>query len=342
MFHLAANIPILPLIAFLVFVAAMLALDLGVLNRKSHVVSAREALKWTAFWVAMALLFSGGVYIGYENHWMDLGLEDPYARTGRDAFIQFITGYVVEQSLSLDNIFVIATIFSYMRVPAQYQHRVLFWGIIGVVVLRGAMIATGAVLINAFEWTVYLFGALLIYSAIKMLALKEGGIDLEANRTVKLLRRIVPISSEYDGERFLTRVDGRLMATPLLLVLCMVESADVVFAVDSIPAIFGITKDPLIVFTSNIFAILGLRSLYFALAAVIAKFRYLKVSLAFVLGFVGAKMILAHHYPIDPMVSLGMIAVILLMGIVASIQAQRGDARRATRRLRAERSDAET
>lgn len=319
----AGPFPLVPIAIFLGLLIALLALDLGVLNRKAHVIRATEAMMWTGFWMTLALLFGGVVYLTYENHWFGLGLSEMHAASGREALVQYITGYLVEQSLSLDNIFVIATIFAYFRVPPQFQHRVLFWGIIGVIFMRGGMIAGGAALITTFDWSVYLFGAILFYSAVKMLALDTENINIEASRVVRLGRRLFPIHSEYEGQRFFLRIDGRLHATPLFLVLLMVETADAVFALDSIPAIFAVTTDPFIVFTSNVFAILGLRSLYFALAAIVHKFRYLKVSLAFLLAYVGVKMVLSHHYEIDPIVSLVVIAAILALGIVASIASDR-------------------
>ncbi|HZW10866.1 MAG TPA: TerC/Alx family metal homeostasis membrane protein, partial [Phycisphaerales bacterium] len=320
------QIPLVPIAIFIGLLLALLALDLGVLNRKAHVIKATEAMLWTSFWVTLALLFGGVVYLAYENHWFGLGVGmvdavsgQPLASPGRSALVQYVTGYLVEQSLSLDNIFVIATIFAYFRVPGQFQHRVLFWGIIGVIVMRGAMIAGGAALIHAFDWSVYVFGAILFFSAIKMLALNTDNIDIEASLAVRVGRKLFPIHSEYDGQRFFTRVDGKRYATPLFLVLLLVESADAVFALDSIPAIFAITTDPFIVFTSNVFAILGLRSLYFALAAIVHKFKYLKVSLAFLLAYVGVKMVLTHHYKIEPLVSLAIIGGILALGVLASL-----------------------
>lgn len=305
---------------FLAFVTALLALDLFVLNRKAHVINAREAVKWTIMWVGVALAFNVGVYFLYEHHVLGIGETIGHALTGKEAATLFFTGYLVEQSLSLDNMFVIATIFAYFRTPPQFQHRVLFWGILGAIVLRGVMIVAGAALIRRFDWMMYVFGGLLLVSAVKMLMLRTDNIDMEANVVVRTARRMYPVSSEYEGEKFWTRMDGKRAMTPLMLVLLMVESADVIFAVDSIPAIFAITTDPFIVFSSNVFAILGLRSLYFCLASALDKFKHLKASLAFVLAFVGAKMILHRlGYHIEAIASLGIIAAILLMGIAASI-----------------------
>jgi tellurite resistance protein TerC len=307
---------------FSAVIIALLALDLGVLNRGSRAIAGGQAMIWSASWALIALGFAAVIYFAYDHGWLGLGASsgDGAERlTGRDAAIQYITGYLVEYSLSLDNVFLIATIFAYFRTPAEHQHRVLFWGIIGVLLMRGVMVAVGSVMIAHFEWVLYLFGALLLVSAMKMLALRTETISLEANIVVRTARRFLPIHSDYVGGRFVTRVDGRLMATPLMLVLLMVECGDAIFALDSIPAIFGITRDPFIVFTSNVFAVLGLRSLYFALAAVIARFRYLKVSLAFILAFVGLKMLAEDAVHVDPLASLGAIAAIFAIGIGASL-----------------------
>ncbi|MFH0982421.1 MAG: TerC family protein [Planctomycetota bacterium] len=306
-------------IGFIAFVLSMIALDLGVFNRKAHVISTREGLAWTGVWVALALLFNAGVYFMYEHHWLGLGWHTIEPLDGQQAFWKFFTGYLIEKALSLDNIFVIALIFAYFRVPRIYQHRVLFWGIMGALLMRGLMIGAGTALIRRFEWTIYVFGALLIVTAVKMLITRPETLKPERNPLVRLARRIYPVSTTFQEQRFFTRVDGRRAITPLFLVLLVVESTDVLFAVDSIPAIFAITRDPFLVFTSNIFAILGLRSLYFALAGMIEKFRYLKVSLVFVLAFVGVKMLLSHHYLIPILFSLSVIIGILLVGVLASI-----------------------
>jgi tellurite resistance protein TerC len=305
--------------AFIVLVLGMLALDLGVFHRRAHVVGAREALGWTGVWIVAALAFNVGLYFMYEHHWLGIGRELGHELSGRQAALQFFTGYVIEKSLSLDNIFVIALIFAYFAVPAIYQHRVLFWGVVGALVMRGVMIAAGTVLIRRFDWMVYVFGGLLLITAVKMLIVRHDNLEPERNPLVKLARRLYPVSASYQAERFFTRVDGRRAITPLFLVLLVVESSDVLFAVDSIPAIFAVTHDPFLVFTSNVFAILGLRSLYFALAAVMHRFRYVKISLVFVLVFVGVKMLLAHHHPIPTLFSLAVISGILLVGIAASV-----------------------
>ena len=321
---------------FIAMVAALVAFDLLVLNRKAHVISTKEALGWTAMWVAISLVFMAAVYFIYENHWLGMGLKviqlngNPADVPGKEAAILYPTGYIVEQSLSLDNMFVIAMIFQYFRVPAQYQHRVLFWGILGAVVMRGIMILVGAALISQFKWITYVFGALLLVSAVKMLIMNtDDEPDVEANILVKLAKKFIPLHSAYVGTHFLTRIDGKLFMTPLMIVLLMVESADVIFAVDSIPAIFSITRDPFIIFTSNVFAILGLRSLYFALAGVMHRFKYVKAALVFVLAFIGVKMLLAHFYHLDPYVSLSAIIAMLCVGVLASVVADRRQKARA-------------
>ena len=306
-------------IGFVALVLFLLALDLGVFNRKAHVIGAGEALGWTALWVAVALLFNVAVFYIYEHHWLGVGLETGHAMGGKQAALQFFTGYLIEKSLSLDNIFVIALIFSYFSVPLKHQHRLLFWGVLGALVLRAVMIIAGTALINRFSWMVYVFGGLLLATAVKMLVARHDNLAVERNPLVRLTRRFYPVSEAMEGGRFFVRVDGRRAVTPLFLALVMIESTDVLFAVDSIPAIFAVTRDPFIVFTSNVFAILGLRSLYFVLAAALERFRYLKFSLAFILAFVGVKMILAHHHPIPTFVSLAVIAGILAVGMIASL-----------------------
>jgi len=303
----------------------MLALDLGVFHRHAHVISIREALAWTGLWVALALVFNVAVYFLYERHWLGIGLELGHALTGRQAALQFFTGYLIEKSLSLDNVFVMALIFTYFVVPAVHQHRVLFWGVVGALVMRAAMILAGVALIRRFEWIVYVFGGLLLLTAVKMLVVRHDNLDPDKNPLVRFARRLYPVSTVFDGKRFFTTLDGKRAMTPLFLVLLIVESTDLLFAVDSIPAIFAITTDPFLIFTSNVFAILGLRSLYFALAGMMHRFRYLKMSLVFVLAFVGVKMILAHHHPMPTVVSLAVIVGILGVGIVASLVAGHRD-----------------
>jgi tellurite resistance protein TerC len=313
---------ILVIAGFVIVILALLALDLGVFNRKAHIISTPEALAWTSLWVSVALCFNVGVYYMYETHWLDIGLYAQPQLSGRDAAMMFLTCYVVELSLSLDNIFVIALIFAYFAVPAQYQHRVLFWGILGALVMRGAMIGAGTALVQRFHWMIYVLALVLIWSAIKMLRSGEEAPEPERNPLIRLARRLYPVTTAFEGERFFTRLDGRRAITPLFLVLIMIESTDLLFAIDSIPAALAITTDGFIVFTSNVFAILGLRSLYFALAGLLGMFRYLKYSLVFVLMFVGVKMLITFwdvHIPIGA--SLGIIGGALLVGVLASLRA---------------------
>lgn len=342
---------------FILFVIGMLALDLGVFHRKAHAVGTKEALGWSVVWITLGLVFSIFVYFAYEQNWFGLGhgidAVDGRTNNGWTAAVKYLTGYIVEKSLSMDNIFVIAVIFSFFAVPPIYQHRVLFWGILGALILRGVMIALGAKLIAEFHWILYVFGAFLILTAGKMLLLKTHHTEPGHNPLVRLARRLFPITEQFHGEHFLVRAgspqsheaavpgtaarsdrmvettkSGALMLTPLALALITVETTDVVFAVDSIPAIFAITADPFLVFTSNVFAILGLRSLYFALAALMDKFRYLRVSLALVLALVGVKMLTAKWLKevIGQHFNLWLLAVvcaILIAGVVASILARR-------------------
>ena len=290
-------------VLFNLFVLGMLALDLGVFHRDAHVVRPKEAAIWTGVWVSLALLFALGLYV-----WQD----------GQTA-LTFLTGYVIEESLSVDNIFVIVMIFAYFGVPPQYQHRVLFWGIVGALVMRGTFIALGALLLQRFHWIIYIFGGLLIVTGIRMAIRHDEKFDAEKNPVYKLARRSLPFTAQYDGQKFFTRENGRRVATPLFLVLLMVEFTDLIFAIDSIPAIFAVTRDPFIVYTSNIFAILGLRSLYFLLAGVVGKFHLLKYGLAVILVFVGIKMVGAEFFHVPILVSLGVIVGVLATSIVASL-----------------------
>jgi len=289
-------------VIFNVFVLGVLALDLLVLHRKAHAVSLRESLAWSCVWVSLALLFALGVY---------------FVR-GEEKALEFLTGYVIEWSLSVDNLFVFLVIFSYFAVPPLYQHRVLFWGILGALVLRAIFIGTGTALLANFHWMIYIFGGFLVFTGIKLLFAGEEKIEPEKNPAVRLVRRFINVTPDYQGQRFFIRRDGALWATPLLLVLVVVETTDVIFAVDSIPAIFGITLDPFIVYASNVFAILGLRALFFLLAGIMDMFRYLKVGLSFVLCFVGAKMMIVDFYKIPIGISLGVVAGILGISILAS------------------------
>lgn len=271
-------------VAFNAFVLGMLALDLGVFHRKAHEVKFKEAATWSVVWISMAMLFNLVLYFFWDR------ISPTSEYTNGQAGLAFLTGYVIEKSLSVDNIFVFVLIFTFFAVPQQYQHRVLFWGILGALVMRGVMIGLGAALIKEFHWIVWIFGAFLIFTGIKMAFHKNEAIDPDKNPLIRLFKRFMPVSDQYDGQKFFTRRNGVLMATPLFLTLLMVEFTDLVFAVDSIPAIFAVTQDPFIVYTSNVFAILGLRSLYFLLAGMMHKFYYLKLGLAVVLTFAGVKM----------------------------------------------------
>jgi len=290
-------------IGFTLFVLAMLALDLGVFHRKAHVVGVREALVWTAVWIALALLFNVGVYVWF----------------GAERALEFLTGYVIEKALSVDNIFVFLVVFAVFAVPAALQHRVLVWGILGALIMRALFIVLGAALLQRFHWVIYLFGAFLVFTGIKLLVQRAGEVHPERNPLFRLFRRCVPSVQDYRGGHFIVMEGGKRYATPLLLVLVAIEATDLVFAVDSIPAIFAVTMDPFIVYTSNIFAILGLRALYFALAGMMEKFHYLKVGLSLVLAFVGVKMLLVGVYKIPILVSLGVIVALLAGAVVASL-----------------------
>ncbi len=291
-------------IGFNVFVLAMLALDLGVFHRKAHVVSLKESFAWTAVWVVLALVFNAGLWYF----------------AGSQKALEFFTGYLIEKSLSVDNVFVFALLFSYFAVPPIYQHRVLFWGILGALIMRAIMIAAGAVLIAKFSWIIYVFGGFLILTGIKMIVKREEEIHPERNPVVRWFKKLMPVTPDYRADKFFVRENGILMATPLFVVLLLVEISDLIFAVDSIPAIFAVTTDPFIVYTSNVFAILGLRSLYFALAGVMDKFHYLKIGLGVVLAFVGVKMLLAHSpWKLDTLASLGAIVLILATSILMSL-----------------------
>jgi tellurite resistance protein TerC len=316
-------------VGFLVFVLVGVMLDLGVFQRKIHTLGLRQALTRIVIWVLLALAFNVFVFFLYEHDWFGATDIQRHQQSGWAAATQFLAGYLVEESLSADNLFVIAMILTYFAVPVFDQQRVLFWGILGAVVLRGIMIGVGVALIQQFNWIIYVFGGLLIVSAAKMLFMREDELDPEDSSLVKLARRVFPVTGQLQGNRFFVRMDRRLHATPMFLALVLVESSDVMFAIDSIPAVFAITQDPFLVFTSNIFAILGLRSMYFALAGFIEKFRYLKISLVFILGYVGVKMLVSHYFPISHLVSLSVIIGILTIGIVASVVAARREARHA-------------
>lgn len=296
---------VLSIALFNLFVITMLMLDLGVFQRREHEIGIKEALGWSAFWIILSLLFNLGLYF-----WQ-----------GREAALQFLTGYLIEKSLSVDNLFVFLLLFMYFKVPAKYQHKVLFWGILGALAMRGALIATGVALISRFHWILYLFGVFLVFAGIKMAFQKEAAqVHPERNVVVRIFKKLVPITPSYHGSRFFLKMEGRPYATLLFIVLIVVETTDLVFALDSIPAIFAITTDPFIVYTSNVFAILGLRALYFALAGLMNLFHYLKIGLSVVLTFVGLKMLLAEVYPIPITIALAVVGGVILLSVLASIR----------------------
>jgi tellurite resistance protein TerC len=299
-----SDVPVFWWVAFNAFVIVMLSLDLGVFHRKAHTVSIKEALLWSAVWITLALAFNTWVY--FEMGWLKA--------------TEFFTGYVVEKSLSVDNLFIIAVLFTFFGVPAIYQHKILFWGIFGALVMRALMIAAGAALLTNFAWITYVFAGILFFTGIKMLVGTDEAIDFEKNITIRLLRKVMPLTKDFHGDKFFVKQGAKWAATPMFAVLICVEFTDLIFAVDSIPAIFAITQDTFIVYTSNVFAILGLRSLYFALSGILPYFHFLKYGLGVILCFVGAKMGLAHSaWKIDGMVSLGVITGILAITVIASI-----------------------
>jgi len=290
-------------VGFNIFVLAMLALDLGVFHRKAHAVSLKEASIWSVVWITLAMVFNVGLYLF----------------AGPEPALQFFTGYLIEKSLSVDNIFIFVLLFTFFKVPAAYQHRVLYWGILGALIMRGTLIAVGVALIESFHWIIYLFGAFLIFMCIRMGFHKEIEVHPENDLLLKFIRRFVPVTENYEHDRFFVRRAGQVMVTPLLLVLLVIDTTDLIFAVDSIPAVFAVTRDPFLVYTSNIFAILGLRSLYFVFAGIMEKFYYLKLGLSVILTFVGVKMVLADVFSLPTALSLVVIAMVLTIAIVASI-----------------------
>jgi tellurite resistance protein TerC len=306
-------------ILFVALIIIFIVIDLSVFNRREHIIDIKEAFNLSLFWIVLSLLFSVFIYFAYDGNWLGIGSYNNFELDGKKAVIQYLTGYLIEKSLSLDNIFVIALIFKYFRVPGEYQHRVLFWGIIGAVVLRGIMILGGTILINQFAWMNYVFGLLLIFASIKMLMSSTHKVNPDHNPLVKTVSRIYPVTANIVGHHFIVKKENKTHVTPLLICLLVVEGSDVMFAVDSIPAVFAVTRDPFIVFTSNIFAILGLRALYFALSAILEKFHFLKYSLVFILLYVGAKMLLSSHYHISTLYSLIVIIIILIAGIIFSL-----------------------
>lgn len=300
---------------FLLGILIFLALDLGVFNKTPHIISVKEASLWTGIWVSMSFLFSGVIYWLYSSGKID----NVDALTPMDATVKYITGYLIELSLSIDNIFVIAVIFSSFHIPQKYQHRVLFWGILGAIVFRALMIFFGVVLIKKFSFTTYIFGAFLLFTAYRMLVSKEEKFNPKKSFVYRNLRKIMPITSHMQGQKFFVKIRHITAATPLFVALVLIEFTDVLFALDSVPAILAITSDPFLVFSSNIFAILGLRSMYFFLANMLDRFSYLKYSLVAILCFVGVKLILVHHYSFPEWVSLGFIAISLAVGIIVSL-----------------------
>jgi tellurite resistance protein TerC len=299
-------IPASPLlyVLFTLFIIALLMVDLGVFQRKAREIRVKEALAWSAVWIFLALLFNVGLFVLH----------------GKEASLQFLTGYMIELSLSVDNLFVFLLIFLYFKVPPLYQHKVLFWGILGAQVMRGMLIGLGVALIWKFHWILYVFGVFLVFTGIRMgIQKEEMQVRPERNVLVRMFRRFVPVTAGYHGSKFFLKLDGRRYATLLFIVVIVVETSDLLFALDSIPAIFAITTDPFIVYTSNIFAILGLRSLYFALAGMMNLFHYLKLGLSVVLSFVGLKMLLSAVYPISIIVTLAVVGGVILLSILASI-----------------------
>lgn len=294
---------LLPWVLFTIFIVVMLAIDLGVFNRKAHEVSVREALAWSGVWVALAMAFNLGVYF-----WQ-----------GQEVAVQFFTGYVVEKSLSVDNIFVFLQVFAYFSVPAVYQHRILFWGVLGAIIMRAVFILVGVTLISKFHWIIYVFGGFLLITGAKMAFSEKKEMHPEKNPLIRLLKRFVPLSNDYGEGRFFVKRSGALMATPMALVLVVIETTDVIFAVDSIPAILAITTDPFIVYSSNLFAIMGLRAMFFALAGVIGRFRYIHYGLAAILSFVGLKMVVSDFYKLPTLWALGIIVVMLAASMIASV-----------------------
>ncbi len=305
-------------IFFILAILIFLALDLGIFNKTPHVISSKEAGKWTAVWVTLSFAFSGVIYWLYQGNY----ITNPDQLKPAEASIKFLTGYLIELSLSADNIFVIAIIFASFKIAQKYQHRVLFWGIIGAIIFRGLMIFFGVILIRKVDWITYVFGSFLVFTAIKMLFKKEDEDEFnpKESKVYKIIGKVIPISHHRDKEHFIIKENNRNYATPLLVALLVIEVMDVVFALDSVPAILAITSDPFLVFSSNIFAILGLRSMYFFLANMLQKFSYLEYSLIAILTFVGIKMLLVHFYKFPEWVSLSFIAVALLTGIVVSLK----------------------
>jgi tellurite resistance protein TerC len=310
---------VIPFILFTALIVTLLLLDLVVLQRRSHSIGMKEASLLSVMWIALAMCFNVFIYFMYHHQWFGAGTFGGMHLSGSDAALQFLAGYLVEESLSVDNIFVFVVIFTYFGVPARYQHKVLFWGILGAIIMRFAFIVTGSVLIARFEWILYIFGVILVVSGWKMMTQGEMEVHPEKNLFIRLVRKWFPVSEGYEPPRFFLRKEGKLWVTPLFIVLITVETTDVVFAVDSIPAVFGITRDPFIVYSSNMFAILGLRSIYFVLAGMMKSFHYLKYGLSLILIFIGVKMLIADFFHIPIVASLVVLASILAISVTASI-----------------------
>ena len=307
------------LIILIVVIIALIDIDLGIVHRRAQLISYYEALALSGFWIAMGLAFSVFIYFNYEYGWFDGYLSDPN-KTGSQAVMEYLTAYIVEKTLSMDNLFVIAMIFTTMQIPVRFHHRVLIWGILGAILFRGLMIFGGLALINKFDWVIYIFGAILIFSAFKLLANQKKPSSLAENGLVRFLSRHLPVTDNYRQGQFFDRIDGKLYVTTLFIALLLIETADVLFAFDSIPAVMAISRDPVIVYSSNIFAILGLRALYFVLANAITKLRYLKLGLVIILFFIGPNMIISDHYPIQTFISLSVILSILTISVFLSLR----------------------
>ena len=310
-------------IGLVAFLLLALALDLGVFHREARAQTAGEAALWSLIWVSTAIAFNVFVYFAYENHWLGIGFVNGVEMEGGQAALEFFTAWVVEESLSLDNIFVIATVLAYFRIPAESQHRLLYWGVLGALVMRFVFIISGLALVQRFAWTTYVFGGILIVTALKMWTQKEEELHPERNGLVRLFQRFMPVKCEFHGPAFFVRATDGWHATPMFVALLVVESSDLLFAIDSLPAVIAVTADPFIAFSSNAFAILGLRSLYFVMAPMIERFHFLRQSLVFLLAFIGVKMLLTHHVKIPISISLAFIAGILAVGVLASILASK-------------------
>ncbi|MFH1144337.1 MAG: TerC family protein, partial [Candidatus Eisenbacteria bacterium] len=315
----ANSVPLSWWLYFNLFIAVMLVLDLKVFHRRTHVIQMREALRWTSFWVSLALLFAGGLWL-LRPRILAAGIH-----LGERPALEFLTAYLIEESLSVDNLFVFLIIFKYFRVPQQYQHKVLFWGILGAIVMRAAFILLGTAAIHRFHWTIYIFGAFLVYTGIRLALEREKEIHPEKNVILRLVRRWAPVTPDFHNGHFIVRIGGRAMITPLLVVVLVLETTDVVFAVDSIPAVLAITPNPFIAYTSNLFAVLGLRSIFFALAGLMGMFHHLGRGLSFILVFIGVKMLISRYYHVPIGWALGVVVATLALSVLASVLFPRRD-----------------